>query len=173
MWEEVVEFMPKTLEGGKLPGYEYLGTTETKLGPLPALAFDYRWDGPRPDHYGGDRVRLVWALGTNAMYHLYYHCSGDDWEARLPEFETILASFTVMTPEQVEREAARTVAAGAAYQAAKDAGDSEEDARAAGQAAYAAALTAEAAAGDAAPEGADAPAGEDAPAGQDTSSEEK
>jgi hypothetical protein len=173
MRDEVVDFMPKTLEGIKLPGYEYLGMTETKLGPLPALAFEYRWDGPRPDHYGGDHARVVWALGESAMFHLYYHCSGDDWEAKLPEFETILASFAVMTPEQIERESSRTIAAGKAYQAAKDAGDSEEDARAAGQAAYAAALAAEAAAGDAAPRGEDAQVSERAAAGDDAPAEDK
>ena len=163
MWDEVVDFMPKTLKGANPPGYEYLETTETRLGPLPALAFDYRWDGPRPGHYGGDHVRIVWALSETTIFHLYYHCSGEEWEARLPEFEAVLASFAVLEPEEMKREAARSGAAADAFRAAQEAGDSEEAAMAAGQAAYDAAMAAEAAAGDDAPGDDAAPAGADAP----------
>jgi hypothetical protein len=143
MREEVVDFMPKTLESARMPGYKYLGTSETKLGELQALAFDYRWDGPRPKMYGGDRVRIVWAVGDAVMFHVYYHCSTKEWDRWLPEFETILASFTLMKPEEMEQEAARSAAAMAAFSAARAGGDSEEAAMAAAQAAYEAATAGE------------------------------
>jgi hypothetical protein len=148
MWDEVVEFMPKTLESAAMPGYKYLGTSEVKLGDLPALAFDYRWDGPRPKMYGGDRVRIVWAVGDTAMFHLYYHCSSQEWDKRLPEFEAILATFELMPSGEREQEAARSAAAMTAFSAAKAAGDSQEAAMMAGQAAYEAAMAAEGSAGD-------------------------
>ena len=100
MWLDVQGFMPETLASGQMPGYEFLGTRETTLGDLPALAFEYSWDGVRPGHFGGDRACIVWALGPMTMYHVYHHCSGDEWHARLPEFEAILATFEVFEPMQ-------------------------------------------------------------------------
>lgn len=176
MWDEVQEFMPKTLEGAHMPGYKYLGTSETSLGELPALAFEYRWDGPRPKMYGGDHVRILWAVNDRTMFHVYYHCSTQEWDKRLPEFERIVASFAVLRPEEMEQEAARSAVATAAFSAAKAAGESEEAAMAAGQAAYEALVASE---GDQAGEtaaagGAEMPAGgADAPAaGQDAPAEE-
>jgi hypothetical protein len=93
-----------------MPGYEFLGTRETALGELPALAFEYRWDGVRPGHFGGDHACVVWALGPMTMYHVYHHCSGDEWEARLPEFESILTTFEVFQPMQGGGEAPESAA---------------------------------------------------------------
>ena len=100
MWLDIQGFMPDTLASGQMPGYEFLGTRETTLGELPALAFEYSWDGVRPGHFGGDHACIVWSLGPMTMYHVYHHCSGDEWEARLPEFEAILATFEVFQPMQ-------------------------------------------------------------------------
>ena len=95
--------MPETLASGQMPGYEFLGTRETALGELPALAFEYRWDGVRPGHFGGDHACIVWALGPMTMYHVYHHCSGDEWEVAPPEFDAILATFEVFEPLQGRR----------------------------------------------------------------------
>jgi hypothetical protein len=73
------------------------------------------------------------------MLHVYHHCSGDEWEARQPELETILATFELLDAEDVEREASRTAVAMAAYEAAREKGDSEGAARQAAQTAYEAA----------------------------------
>ena len=58
----------------------------------------------RPGFFGGDHACIVWALGPVTMYHVYHHCSGDEWEARLPEFETIIASFEVLQPGEGREE---------------------------------------------------------------------
>jgi len=155
MWDEIQEFLPQNLANTKMPGFAYLGTRETKLGPLRALSFDFTWDGPRPDLYGGDHVRVVWAMSYTTMFHVYHHCSGDEWEARLPELEAVLASFELLKQSEVDKEAARSAVAFAAYEAAKEEGESEQAAMTAAQAAYEAAAEAEAAAaetGDAAAE---------------------
>jgi hypothetical protein len=146
MWDEIQEFLPQNLTGAKMPGFRYLGTRETKLGRLRALAFDFIWDGPRPGHYGGDRVRVMWAMSYTTMFHVYHHCSGDEWEARLPELEAVLASFEILKQSEVDEEAARSAVAFAAYEAAKEKGQPEPAAMAAAQAAYDAAAEAEGAA---------------------------
>ena len=64
----------------------------------------------RPGHFGGDHACIVWALGPMTMYHVYHHCSGVEWEARLPEFEAILATFEVFQPMQGGGEAAEGAA---------------------------------------------------------------
>ena len=138
MRAEMRRYMPETLAGARMPGYAFLGTQETALGSLPALAFDYSWDGVRPGHFGGDHARIVWALGPAGMYQVYHHCSGDEWEARRPELDAILASFALMGPAELAEQAAQGAAA-AAFEAAKAAGGSAEDAVKAGQAAYEAA----------------------------------
>ena len=147
MWDEIQEFLPQNLAGTKMPGFTYLGTRETKLGPLRALSFDFTWDGPRPGHYGGDHVRVVWAMSYTTMFHVYHHCSGDEWEARLPELEAVLASFELLKQSEVDKEAARSAVAFAAYEAAKEKGEPEQAAMMAAQAAYEAAAEAEGAAG--------------------------
>lgn len=136
MWEEIRDVLPKNLAAAGMPGFQFLGTCETTLGPLRALAFDYSWDGPRPGHFGGDRVRIVWALSETTMFHVYHHCSGEEWEARRPELEAVLASFEVLEQPEVEREEARSAAAHSAYAAAREQGDSEEAALQAARAAY-------------------------------------
>jgi hypothetical protein len=161
MYAEMRDYLPETLAGAQMPGYEFLGTRETRLGSLAALAFEYRWDGPRPGFFGGDHARIVWAVGPTAMFHVYHHCSGEVWGARRSELDAILASFALMEPEEVAEEAARGAAV-AAFEAAKAAGDSTEVAFQAGQAAYEAARPAGEApqvADDAAQEGSD-PAGD-------------
>jgi hypothetical protein len=106
MWLDIKGFMPETLASGQLPGYEFLGASETMLGDMPALAFEYRWDGVRPGSFGGDHARIVWSLGPMTIYHVYHHCSGEEWEARLPELDAIQASFELLTPGTGEDEAA-------------------------------------------------------------------
>jgi hypothetical protein len=100
MWQDVQRFMPETLASGELPGYEYLETREVMLGEMPALWFEYRWDGVRPGAFGGDHACVVWALGPMTIYHVYHHCAGEQWEARRPELDAILASFEVTEPGQ-------------------------------------------------------------------------
>lgn len=146
MWEEIRQLLPQNMAGARMPGFNFLESRETALGSLRALSFDYTWDGARPGHFGGDHVRIVWALSPTTMFHVYHHCSGDEWEARQPELEAILATFQLLQQEDLEREASRTADAIAAYEAAKEKGDSEEAARQAAQAAYEAAAE-----GDAAP----------------------
>ena len=148
MRAEMRTYMPETLAGAQMPGYEFLGMREMSLGPLPALAFEYSWDGVRPGHFGGDHACIVWALGPTGMFHVYHHCSGDEWEARRPELDTILASFALMGPGEIAEEAARGAAV-SAFEAAKAAGEPTEEAFKAGQAAYEAALTADGAPGGA------------------------
>jgi hypothetical protein len=96
MWTDIQGFMPETLADARMSGYEYLGIRVTALGPLTALAFEYRWDGVRPGFFGGDHACIVWAPGPLTMYHVYHHCPGDEWEARRPELDAILASFEIL-----------------------------------------------------------------------------
>jgi hypothetical protein len=157
MRAEMRVHMPETLASAGMPGYKFLGVRETALGSLPALAFEYRWDGVRPGYFGGDHARIVWAVAPTGMFHVYHHCSGEVWGARRSELDAILASFTLMEPGEVAEEAARGAAV-AAFEAAKAAGDSTEVAFQAGQAAYEAALAPGAATAitdDAADEGAE------------------
>ena len=141
---EMREYLPETLASARMPGYEFLGMRETALGPLPALAFEYRWAGVRPGFYGGDRARIVWALGPTAMFHVYHHCSGEVWGSHRSELDAILASFEPFEPLEPNEpggggEAAARAAAVAAFEAAKAAGESTGAAFEAGQAAYEAA----------------------------------
>lgn len=99
MWMDIQGFMPETLASGELPGYEFLEARETALGPLRALAFEYRWDGVRPGAFGGDHACIVWALGPMTIYHVYHHCPGEEWLARRPELDAILASFELLEAE--------------------------------------------------------------------------
>jgi hypothetical protein len=132
MWQEIREFMPETLASAQMPGYEFLGTRETALGPLPALAFEYRWQGVRPGFYGGDHARIVWAPSPTAMFHVYHHCSGEVWGARRSELDAILASFELLEPGEGGEAAARAAAlaaseaALAASEAAQVAGEAPE-----------------------------------------------
>ena len=135
MRKEMREYLPETLASARMPGFEFLGTRETSLGPLPALMFEYSWDGVWPGHFGGDHACIVWALGPTGMFHVYHHCSGKEWKARRPEFDAILASFALLAPGE-DQEMAASAAAVAAFEAAKAAGDSTEDAFKAGQAAF-------------------------------------
>jgi hypothetical protein len=108
---DIRRFMPETLESGELPGYELLEIREVMLGEMPALAFEYSWDGVRPGAFGGDHACIVWALGPMTIYHVYHHCAGEEWETRRPELDAILASFEVLeagtteTAEEGESEA--------------------------------------------------------------------
>jgi len=138
MRAEMRTYMPETLAGAQMPGFAFLGTHETRLGALPALAFEYAWDGVWPGHFGGDHAYIVWALGPSGMYHVYHHCSGKEWKKRKPELDAILASFQLMSDAELAEEAAQGQAR-AAFEAAKAAGQSHDDAYKAGQAAYAAA----------------------------------
>jgi hypothetical protein len=138
MRAEMRQFLPETLASAGMPGYEFLGVRETSLGPLPALTFEYSWDGVRPGYFGGDHACIVWALGPTGMFHVYHHCSGEEWEARRPELDAILSTFALMGPGEVAEEAAQGAAV-SAFEKAKADGATTEDAFRAGQAAYEAA----------------------------------
>jgi hypothetical protein len=96
MWFQARQMFPMTLESVGLPGYGLLDVHDTTLGRLDALAFEYRWEGLRPDEDGGDHALLVWAPTPWTVFHVYYHCSENEWAARLPELEEILATFRVI-----------------------------------------------------------------------------
>ena len=98
MRSDIQGFMPETLASASMPGYEFLGIGETMLGPLSAVTFEYRWDGLKPGSFGGDHGFIVWAMAPLTMFHVYHHCSGDQWEPRKPELDAILASFQVLEP---------------------------------------------------------------------------
>ena len=107
MWMEIQLFLPETLGSGELPGFEFLEIRETTLGEMPALVFEYRWDGVRPGSFGGDHACVVWALGPMTVYHVYHHCAGEVWEARRSGLDAILASFEFLRQgEDDEGEAA-------------------------------------------------------------------
>lgn len=98
MRSDIQGFMPETLASARMPGYEFLGIGEATLGPLPAVTFEYRWDGLKKGHFGGDHGFILWAMAPLTMFHVYHHCSGDQWEPRKPELDAILASFQVLEP---------------------------------------------------------------------------
>jgi hypothetical protein len=102
MRSDIQGFMPETLASAKMPGYEFLGIGEAMLGPLSAVTFEYRWDGLKPGSFGGDHGFILWAMAPLTMFHVYHHCSGDQWEPRKPELDAILASFQVLEPAAVE-----------------------------------------------------------------------
>ena len=78
-WFEAREVLPQALASSELPGYRLLDVRDATLGPLDALAFEWRWDGLRPGDQGGDRALLVWALHPQRVFPVYYHCCGDEW----------------------------------------------------------------------------------------------
>jgi hypothetical protein len=96
MREAVSEVMPGELASRRLAGFELLDQREIRLGALDALAFDYVWDGPRPDAALRDRALVVWAPTPTAVYQVYYHCPAEAWDGWLPELERILASFELI-----------------------------------------------------------------------------
>jgi hypothetical protein len=96
MWFQARQMFPMSLESAGLPGYKLLDIHDTTLGPLDALAFEYRWDGLRPDVDGGDHALLMWAPSPWIVFHLYYHCSDNEWADRLPELGLIVATFRVL-----------------------------------------------------------------------------
>jgi hypothetical protein len=123
MREEIRESMPETLASAEMPGYKFLGTRETALGALPALAFEYRWDGVRPGYYGGDRARIVWAPGPTGLFHVYHHCSGEVWGKHRSELDAILASFELLVPGKGGEEPAPEGREEAAAEGREDAPD--------------------------------------------------
>ena len=135
---EMRTYLPETLAAAQMPGFAFFGSHEIRLGALPALAFEYTWDGVWPDHFDRDHACVVWALGPAGTYHVYHHCPGEEWDARKPELDAILASFAIMSPAERAEEAAHGAAV-QAFEEAKAAGESTADALRAGQAAYEAA----------------------------------
>ena len=99
---EIQGFMPETLASANMPGYEFLGIGEARLGALPAVTFEYHWDGLKKGHFGGDHGFILWAMAPLTMFHVYHHCSGEQWDDRKPELDAILESFTVLEPQKVE-----------------------------------------------------------------------
>jgi hypothetical protein len=95
-WFEARQVLPTVLASAGLPGYRLLDVCDTTLGPLDGLAFEWRWDGMTTDDVGGDRALLIWAFQPERVFHVCYHCPGDQWERRLPEFRAIVDSFEVL-----------------------------------------------------------------------------
>jgi hypothetical protein len=85
--------MPEALASRGMPGFVFSEVWDARLGPLEALAFEYEWAGPREAPELIDRALVVWAPTPTAVYQVYYHCPAEVWDAWLPEFEQILASF--------------------------------------------------------------------------------
>lgn len=96
MWFEVRQIIPATLESTGLPGYMLLDVRDTRVGRHDALAFEYRWDGPRHGEDGGDHALLAWIPTPWIVFHIYHHCAEDEWAARLPELKVILSTFRVL-----------------------------------------------------------------------------
>ncbi|HTX69122.1 MAG TPA: hypothetical protein VMH50_08240 [Thermoleophilia bacterium] len=114
--QTVVAALPREIESLRLPGFEFLGAREARLGRLDALAFEYEWDGPgaagpgAPGPGGGDggdeprgtperdRGLVVWAPSPTTVYHVYYHCPASVWDRWWPELMQILASFELIPP---------------------------------------------------------------------------
>jgi hypothetical protein len=96
-WFEAREVLPQALASTELPGYRLLDVRDATLGPLDALAFEWRWDGLRPGDQGGDRALLVWGLHLRRVVQVYYHCCSDQWEARMPELRGILGSLELLS----------------------------------------------------------------------------
>lgn len=93
MWHRMRRILPETLTEMDLPGYRLMDQFETALGPMAALAFEFRWDGTQAHSDAGDRALIVWGLTAVQVFQLYYHCAAEEWDARLPEFERILRTF--------------------------------------------------------------------------------
>jgi hypothetical protein len=94
---EAREVLPSALASVELPGYRLLDVRDSTLGPLDALTFEWRWDGLAAGDGGGDHALLVWALHARRAFHVYYHCTDDQWAARDPELRSILDSFEVLS----------------------------------------------------------------------------
>jgi len=93
MWYRMRRILPETLTEMALPGYELLDKFDTALGPMAALAFEFRWDGVQAHSDAGDHGLIVWGLTAMQVFQLYYHCAAEEWEARLTELEQILRTF--------------------------------------------------------------------------------
>jgi hypothetical protein len=102
MRDAVRRALPEELAARGLPGFDYLGVHDVKLGQLDALAFQYEWDGPADDPELRDRALVVWAPTPTAVYHLYYHCPPEVWGAWWPELEQVLASFELIERREPE-----------------------------------------------------------------------
>jgi hypothetical protein len=89
--------LPSALASVGLAGYRLLDVRDSMLGPLDALAFEWRWHGLAAGDGGGDRALLVWALHATRAFHVYYHCCDDQWAARAPELRSILGSFEALS----------------------------------------------------------------------------
>jgi hypothetical protein len=96
-WFEARQMMPMALASAELPGYRLLDVRGDTLGPLDALAFEWRCDGLNPGDQGGDHALLLWAPHSRRAFNVYYHCCDDQWAARAPELRSILDSFEVLS----------------------------------------------------------------------------
>ena len=88
--------MPQEIDALGLPGFQFLGARELKLGPIDALGFEYEWDGPNEAADEPDRGLVVWAPTPRAVYHVYYHCPASAWGTWWPELQQVLASFELI-----------------------------------------------------------------------------
>ena len=93
MWYEARGVLSSVLSGSRIPEFRLLDVRETSLGPLPALAFEWRSGPLRGLGDAADRALLIWALHPQRVYHVYHHCREDRWDDHLPELHETLASF--------------------------------------------------------------------------------
>jgi hypothetical protein len=96
MREAVRGALPEALAARGLHGFDFREVREARLGPLDALAFEYEWAGPREAPELTDRALVIWAPTPTAVFQVYYHCPAEVWDAWLPEFDQILASFELV-----------------------------------------------------------------------------
>ena len=83
--QSVVGALPREIDSLGLPGFEFLGARELKLGPIDALGFEYEWDGPNEAADEPDRGLVVWAPTPTTVYHVCYHCPASAWGTWWPE----------------------------------------------------------------------------------------
>jgi hypothetical protein len=88
--------LPQEIDSLGLPGFEFLGAREVRLGPIDALGFEYAWDGPNEAADEPDRGLVIWAPAPTTVFHVYYHCPASAWGTWWPESEQILASFELL-----------------------------------------------------------------------------
>jgi hypothetical protein len=98
--QSVADALPREIDSLGLPGFQFLGARELKLGSIDALGFEYEWDGPSEAADEPDRGLVVWAPTPTTVYHVYYHCPASAWGTWWPELERILASFELTARRQ-------------------------------------------------------------------------
>lgn len=102
MREQMRHAVPEALAAAGLPRFDFKLVHDVRLGGIDALAFEYEWAGPSENKKLRDRGLVVWAPTPTAIFQVYYHCPAQVWDAWLPEFEAILASFELIERREAE-----------------------------------------------------------------------